>query len=184
MKPIFLIGYMGCGKSTLGKALDRGTDLQFIDLDNYIERRFHANIRDIFASRGEEAFRDMERRMLEEVSQFEDTVIGCGGGTPCYFDNMERMNASGTTVWLNASTGRLWERLRVGRRRRPLIASLSDDELRAFIDEQLAIRRPFYSQAQYEFDADRLDNAEMIEQSLIGFTDMLHIPLTPPNINP
>ncbi len=175
---------MGCGKSTLGKALDRSTELQFIDLDNYIERRFHANIRDIFASRGEEAFRDMERRMLEEVSQFEDTVVGCGGGTPCFFDNMERMNASGTTVWLNASTDRLWERLRVGRRRRPLIAALSDDELRAFIDEQLAIRHPYYTRAQYEFDADWLDNAEMIDQSLIRFTDMLRIPLTHPNIKP
>ena len=172
---------MGCGKSTLGKALDRRSDLQFIDLDYYIERRFHANIRDIFATRGEVAFRDMERRMLEEVSQFEDTVIGCGGGTPCYFDNMERMNASGTTVWLDASTERLWERLRVGRRRRPLIASLNADELRTFIDEQLAIRRPYYSRALYKFDADWLDNTEMIEQSLIRFADLLRIPLPQPN---
>lgn len=169
---------MGCGKSTLGTALCRRTNLQFIDLDTYIERRFHANIRDIFATRGEAAFRDLERRMLEEVSQFEDTIIGCGGGTPCYFDNMELMNAAGTTVWLNASAQRLWERLRLGRRRRPLIASLDDEQLRTYIDEQLSIRRPYYSRAQLEFNADWLDNAEMIARSVVQFSDLLRLPLT------
>lgn len=177
MNPIFLIGYMGSGKTTLGTALSRSCALQYIDLDNYIERRFHANIRDIFATRGEQAFRDIERRMLHEVSSFENTIISCGGGTPCFFDNMECMNTAGTTVWLNASPRRLWERLCVGRRRRPLIASLNDEELRTFIDAQLRERTPYYSRAHHIFDADWLDSREMISQSVTRFAEMLNIEL-------
>lgn len=84
MKPIFLIGYMGCGKSTLGRNVARMTGFQFIDLDNFIEARFHASVKEIFASRGEEGFRDIERRMLIETSDFQDVIVACGGGTPCF----------------------------------------------------------------------------------------------------
>lgn len=137
MQPIFIIGFMGSGKSTLGRALGRATGRTFIDLDNYIEQRFHANVRDIFASRGEEGFRDIERRMLREVSQFEDVIVACGGGTPCFYDNMEVMNAAGLTVMLDVSIDRLHSRLCLGRRRRPLIAAMTDDELRAYITQAL-----------------------------------------------
>lgn len=82
MKTIFLIGFMGCGKSTLGRALGRATSMEFIDLDHYIETRYHKNVREIFATEGEERFRDMERRMLREVGEFENVIIACGGGTP------------------------------------------------------------------------------------------------------
>lgn len=173
---------MGSGKSTLGRALGCATALRFIDLDTYIERRFHANVRDIFARRGEEGFRDLERRMLLEVSCFENVIVACGGGTPCAFDNMEVMNATGTTVWLNASDERLWQRLRLGKHRRPLIANLSDDELRDFISTQLVRRTPFYSKAQYTFDADRLDSREMIDSSVCAFCRMLQLPINDSSI--
>lgn len=166
MKPIFILGFMGCGKSTLGRALARATGKQFIDLDNYIEQRFHANVRDIFASRGEDGFRDVERRMLLEVSDFEDVIVACGGGTPCFFDNMERMNAAGLTVWLTATPETLHRRLCLGRHRRPLIAKKTDDELRQYIGETVAARSPFYSQAASTFSGDRLDDQAQIDESV------------------
>lgn len=113
---------MGCGKSTLARALAKYTGLQFIDLDNYIERRFMANVRDIFARYGEERFRDMEHRMLLEVADFENVIIACGGGTPCFHNNMEIINTHGTSIWLQASDSILHHRLVRGRHKRPLLA--------------------------------------------------------------
>lgn len=180
MKPIFLIGFMGSGKSTLGRALSDVSSLSFIDLDSYIECRFHANIRDIFASKGEAEFRNIERRMLIEVSEFEDVIVACGGGTPCFFDNIEVMNRAGTTVFLNASHQRLLERLKLGRRRRPLIASKTDEELSIYISEALAGRLPHYTKANATFSADRLDNKEQLDESVREFVARFNIPLKNP----
>lgn len=162
MKPIFLIGYMGCGKSTLGRNVAAITGMQFIDLDTYIETRFHANVRQIFDERGEDGFRDIERRMLHEVAEFEDVIIACGGGTPCFFDNMDYMNERGTTVLLNASLDRLFSRLKRGRHKRPLLAGKNDDELRQFIIDGLAARHPFYSRAAHRFESDLLESSSQI----------------------
>ncbi len=182
MRPIFLVGYMGSGKSTLGRALGDATGLQFIDLDTYIERRFHANIRDIFAERGEEGFRDIERRMVREVCEFEDVIVACGGGTPCFFDNMDVMNASGTTVFLRASTEKLHERLKLGRRRRPLIAAMNDDELLDYIMTALEKRMPHYGKASCEFCADYLDDAAMIRRSVREFAKRFGLPMKDGNV--
>lgn len=176
MRPIFLIGFMGAGKSTLGRALGRATGMTFIDLDSYIETRYHSNIRDIFATRGEQAFRDMERRMLEEVSDFEDVIIACGGGTPCFGDNMALMNSRGLTVLLEASIERLLQRLKAGRSRRPLIANLDDDALARFIASSIDKRMPHYGQAARRFDADRLDNREQIDTSVNDFITRFNLP--------
>ena len=169
MKPLFLIGFMGCGKSTLGKALGRVTTLQFIDLDKHIEARFHANIRDIFATRGEETFRDIERRMLREVGEFEDVVIACGGGTPCFHDNMDYMNSRGTTVWLDAGIDRTYTRLLAGRYKRPAIARLDDEGVMVFLQRSLRERHPFYSRAGSTFDSSRLDNRAEIDNTVEKF---------------
>ena len=101
MTRIILIGYMGAGKTTLGHALANRLQLQFIDLDLYIEERYRKTISQIFAERGEEGFRLIEQRMLHEVAEFEDVVISTGGGTPCFFDNIDYMNRQGTTVFLD-----------------------------------------------------------------------------------
>ena len=98
---IFLTGYMGAGKTTLGKAFAREMNVPFIDLDWYIEERFHKSIRELFTERGEASFRELERNMLHEVGEFEDVVVSTGGGTPCFFDNMEYMNGCGQTVFLD-----------------------------------------------------------------------------------
>lgn len=169
MKPIFLIGFMGSGKSTLGRALGAATGMQFIDLDAYIERRYHANVRDIFARHGEQGFRDIERRMLMEVSQFEDVIIACGGGTPCFFDNIDVMNAAGTTVLLEASDARLHQRLCRGRHKRPLIAAMSDDEILRYITTAQQARAPFYNRATVRFPSDFLDSREEIDRTVRQF---------------
>lgn len=109
---IFLTGYMGAGKTTLGKAFAREMSVPFIDLDWYIEERFHKSIRELFTERGEASFRELERNMLHEVGEFEDVVVSTGGGTPCFFDNMEYMNVAGrrcswmyTPIFCSAGSG-------------------------------------------------------------------------------
>ena len=177
MQPIFLIGYMGCGKSTMGRAVSQLTGVSFIDLDNYIEGRYHMSVKEIFAKHGEEGFRDIERRMLQEVADFEDVIVACGGGTPCFFDNMEYMNAHGTTVFLNTPIPRLHSRLMRGRHKRPLIANKSDEELLEFIKKALADRWEHYAKAQIEFSSERLESREEIENTAREFIELLSISL-------
>ena len=112
---IFLTGYMGAGKTTLGKALARELHIPFIDLDWYIEERFHKTVGELFSERGEASFRELEKNMLHEVGEFEDVVISTGGGAPCFFDNMEYMNRVGTTVFLDVDPKVLFSRLRVAK---------------------------------------------------------------------
>ena len=140
---IFLTGYMGAGKTTLGKAFARELNVPFIDLDWYIEERFHKSIRELFAERGEASFRELERSMLHEVSEFEDVIVSTGGGTPCFFDNMDYMNRHGQTVFLDVHPDILFNRLRVATRQRPILQGKTDEELRSFIVEALDKRAPF-----------------------------------------
>ena len=118
---IFLTGYMGAGKTTLGKAFARELNIPFIDLDWYIEERLHKSIRELFIERGEASFRELERTMLHEVAEFENVIISTGGGTPCFFDNMEYMNEHGQTVFLDVHPDVLFRRLRVATQQRPIL---------------------------------------------------------------
>lgn len=169
MRRILLIGYMGAGKTTLGRALADELGLQFIDLDLFIEERFRKTIREIFAERGEEEFRRIEQSMLHEVAEFEDVVISTGGGTPCFFDNIEYMNRQGTTVFLDVPVERLFIRLSIARSKRPLIKEKNDEELRIFIEEQLQKRMPYYSKAYHTFTADKLEDVKQIAESVAAF---------------
>lgn len=172
---IFLIGYMGAGKTTLGKAFSREEGLTFVDLDWYIEERFHKTIAQIFAERGEEGFRELERRMLHEVSEFEDVVIATGGGTPCHFDNMEHMNACGETVFLEVDVDVLFRRLKVAKQQRPLLAQKTDEELKEFIVSALAGRKPYYSKAKHIFRADELEDRQQIQNSVNALKKQLNL---------
>lgn len=158
MKRVFLIGYMGAGKTTLGKALAAEMGLEFIDLDHFIESRQHKTVKEIFAEVGEDGFRKIERASLEEVSQFEDIVISLGGGTPCFFDNMEVVNNAGISVYLKPTEEVLLMRLIKGKHKRPLLADKSDDEILQVIREQLAWREPYYLKANIVFEASHLEN--------------------------
>lgn len=157
---------MGAGKTTLGKAFAREMKVPFIDLDWYIEERFHKSIPELFTERGEEAFRELERRMLHEAGEFEDVVISTGGGTPCFFDNMDYMNRQGQTVFLDVHPDILFRRLRVATQQRPILQGKTDEELRAFIVEALGKRASFYEQARYRFDAGRLESRRQIAESV------------------
>ena len=175
MRRIFLIGYMGAGKTTLGRALAKDMNIQFIDMDSYIETRFCKTISKIFAEKGEDGFREIERRILHEVGDFEDVIISTGGGTPCFFDNIEYMNRQGATVFLDVPVERLFIRLSIARKKRPLIMGKSDEELRCFIAEQLAKRLPHYSKAKQKFTADRLEDVKQIEASVKEFLQQIEL---------
>ena len=156
MKRVFLIGYMGAGKTTVGKVLSERLGLSFIDLDHYIEGRYHKTVGQLFAERGEDEFRDIERRMLREVAMFEDILVSTGGGTPCFFDNMDFMNESGKTVYLKVSVDELAKRLEICKTTRPVLKGRSGDELKQFIDEKKQKREPFYTKASLVFDAENM----------------------------
>ena len=175
MRRIFLIGYMGAGKTTLGKAFARELGLTFIDLDWYIEERYRKTVQQLFAERSEEGFREIERRMLHEAAEFEDVVISAGGGTPCFFDNMEYMNAQGDTVFLSVDPKVLFRRLRIAKQQRPLLAQKTDEELMAFILEALEKRMPHYSKAKHTFCGDELEDKRQIQQSVDALRKQLGI---------
>jgi len=154
MKRIFLIGYMGAGKTTVGRNLSEKLGLSFIDMDYYIEGRFHKTVEQLFAEKGEESFRDIERRMLHEVAMFEDVLVSTGGGAPCFFDNMDFMNEVGTTVYLKVSVDELANRLEVCKNVRPVLQGRHGEALKTFISDSLKKREPFYNKAEVIFNAE------------------------------
>lgn len=164
---------MGAGKTTIGKALARELGLDFYDLDWYIEGRFRKKIPEIFADEGEAGFRELERLMLHEVAEFEDVVISCGGGTPCFFDNMDYMNQQADTVYLCAKPAVLKEHLLMGKSTRPLIQGKTPDELEAFIAESLEARRPFYEKAKHIFNIDVLYDREEIRRHVVAIAEIV-----------
>lgn len=161
---IVLVGYMCAGKTTVGKALAKELGRTFYDLDWYIEERFHKKVPQIFAEEGEAHFRDLERRMLHEVAEFENIVLSCGGGTPCFFDNMDYMNSVAETFYLKASPDTLCRHVAVSRGERPLLKGKSPEELHTFITEQLALRSPHYEKARHIVDINVLDTFEKINE--------------------
>lgn len=162
MKSIILTGYMCAGKTTIGRALAKELGLTFYDLDWYIEERFHTKVSKIFANEGEERFRDMEKRMLHEAAEFEDIVLSCGGGTPCFFDNIDYMNQTGETFYLKASPDTIVQHLALSRGERPLLKGKSPDELLEFVTRQLGEREPYYSKARHIIDVNVLDSFDKI----------------------
>lgn len=164
--PLFLIGFMGAGKTTLGRALEaRLPGWRYIDLDEEVERHAGMSVAKIFSLNGENAFRRMEHDALIRATSLASTIIGCGGGTPCFFDNMETMNRCGTTILLQARRSTLLRRLLEAQSRRPKLNGFTPAEVKKFITDTLAERMPYYSQAKYRFPSDRLENIAEIEAS-------------------
>lgn len=173
MQRIILIGYMGAGKTTVGKQLADNLGLMFYDLDWYITSRMHRTVAQIFEESGEEGFRKMEHNMLHEVAEFENVVLSCGGGTPCFFDNMDYLNQQGETVYLKATPEVLYAHLKMGKTVRPLLLNKTPEEVKAFVKEQLAQREPYYLKAKHVLDVNLLDSYDKIQTSVKNIKEML-----------
>ena len=166
MKPLFLVGYMGCGKSTIGRKLARALHLEFVDTDHRIEEREGATVIDIFHYEGEERFRTIEREVLEEVvATGQAAVVSTGGGLPAWGDNMARMNEVGRTIYLKRSAENIASRLSpYGRQKRPRLRGLNDEELVIFMREDMAKRDPYYSQAVQVVACEGKSDEEIIRE--------------------
>lgn len=167
MVRIFLIGYMGVGKTTIGRELAKKLNFEFVDLDHFIQNRYNKDITSIFEEEGEAKFREIENKTLREVATFENVVVSTGGGAPCFFDNMDIMNQSGLTIYLKATPELLTNRLITSNRdKRPLIKNKTEDELLQFISENIVKRDPFYSLAHLTFESDELVDKSEIDKYL------------------
>ncbi|HBV49179.1 MAG TPA: shikimate kinase [Alistipes sp.] len=168
MRPLFLVGYMGCGKSTLARKIARRLGVEAVDTDRVVEEREGATVADIFRYEGEQRFREVEREVLERLIADPATrVVSTGGGLPLWRDNMARMNEVGTTVYLRRSAEQIARRLSpYGRQKRPRLRGLSDGELVGFMARDIAEREPCYAQARWVFDCDALSDDEVAEKIL------------------
>ena len=166
---------MGSGKTTVGKALSKETGMMFYDLDWYIESRMHKTISRLFAERGEDSFRKMEYNMLHEVAEFEDVIISCGGGTPCFFDNIDYLNRQGDVVYLKASPETLYKHLLMAKVERPLLKDKSPEELTQYITGHLKERAPFYEKARYTVDVTVLDDYDKIKITVATLRSLLNL---------
>lgn len=161
---IFLVGFMGCGKSTKAKQLASRLNCPVIDIDAVIVEREGKTIAEYFEIQGESGFRNLERETLRTYDYPETCVVATGGGLPCFFDNMEWMNENGATVYLQMEPAQLVSRLH-NRQKRPLIKDMDDEQLLAFINTKLAERNPFYNKAKLIINSFDLD-AETLEQKI------------------
>ena len=171
---LYLVGYMGSGKSSVGKRLANRLDLDFYDLDKMIEDYANAPISQIFRESGEESFRSLENHMLNKVMEMDNLVIATGGGTPCHSDNMTKILDHGLVVYLNLPVHKLIKRVKQGGQHRPLIAGKSDEELWDYVEQHFATRKETYERAHELINADRV-NAALLDAIKNAFLDRLDV---------
>ena len=145
---VFLVGFMGSGKTHWGKIWAVNTRRSFIDLDEIIEKAAGKSIADIFEAKGEDHFREIEAAALRSCDAVKNSIIACGGGTPCFYNNMEWMNGHGTTIYISCTVPEILQRVKLELQKRPLIKKLNKAELVFFIEQKLKEREPFYEQAK------------------------------------
>jgi shikimate kinase len=161
---IFLIGFMGCGKTTWGRKLSDKLHLPFFDLDQKIVEHEGKSIPDIFTTEGEEYFRLLEKDVLHLlVENHESFVMATGGGTPCFYNNIDYLKKKGVTVWLNCSIDCLHKRLAEGKAERPLLKSVSDNDLKSYIIRKYSNRKIFYQQANVSLNEEELTIDKLVE---------------------
>lgn len=166
---IYLIGFMGAGKSTIGAALAHQLGYNWVDTDQLIELQQQQSIASIFAEKGETHFRQLEKNLLaQDLANKTQLVVATGGGMPCFFDNLATMQQQGITIYLDVQPAILAQRLWQQKAQRPIIAACSTfDELLYSIEQRLAQRQVYYTQAQYRIDAEQ--NIEQIIVAIIYF---------------
>lgn len=154
---IYLIGLPGSGKSTIGRILAHKLNYSYFDMDDAICDQEKKTIEDIFATKGENYFRELEHSILKESFGMKNTIVSTGGGAPCFFDNMEQMKKHGLTIYINPGVEELTNRLlSQGRENRPLLKGKSDKQLKDFLDIKTKERTPYYNQAKIIFSKDTL----------------------------
>jgi len=159
---IYIIGFMGCGKSTSGKLLAQHLHYEFIDLDILFQTKFKMNIPAYFEKFGEEAFRKSEYELLREIDITKNLVVATGGGTPCFSDNMEYLKSTGITVYLQLTPALLYKRLASSHTVRPLVTGKKPDELKAWIEDSVKERTVYYKKAHVIIDARNLSQSLLI----------------------
>jgi shikimate kinase len=162
-KNYFLIGFMGTGKSHWGKLWAAANKLTFVDLDELIENAEKTTIAEIFDTKGEDYFRNLEKEVLRKCGELENTLIACGGGTPCFYDNMQWMNDHGVTIFIRSRSVEIFDRVMEEKDKRPLLKKLNEGELLFYIEQKLKEREPFYSQAQIKVESDSLNENSFAE---------------------
>jgi len=162
---VFLIGFMGSGKTYWGRLLSQKLSIPFFDLDEQVTTHAGKTIPELFAEQGEEQFRLMEKDLLHIITESHDSfVMACGGGSPCFFNNIDYMNRAGTTIWINTPLETLFKRLVDEKVQRPLIRDLSDDQLKGFIIKKFADRKIYYEQADVIVDDEPVELDKLIEK--------------------
>jgi shikimate kinase len=162
---LFLIGLPGSGKSTIGHKLSKLLKLKLIDTDEEIIKKENSSIEDIFKNKGEAYFRQLEKETLHEVIKIDNSIISTGGGTPCFFDNMETINKSGISIFLNVPLEEISKRLlSSGSKNRPLMLGKSPEQLMEFLKEKIKERGPFYRKASIEFQQRKLSPKDIVSK--------------------
>ncbi len=154
---------MGSGKSHWGKRLAQLLHWQFIDLDTFIEQQEGTRIARLFEQHGEAHFRALEKKYLEKIATLNEAVIAAGGGTPCFYDNMQLMNRTGETYYMKAKIETIMTRVIKGKSKRPLLKGKTPAELPAFFEGQLKVREPFYLQARHVVEVEKLEGGDLKE---------------------
>ncbi len=176
---IILIGFMSSGKSTIGKILADSLNFKFYDIDDIFEERYKISINDFFEKFGEPKFRELEHLLLKQTLEEDNSVISCGGGTPCFFDNIKLINNNGVSVYLKLNSRILFERLNKTRKKRPLLSGLTYDNLEKYISENLIKREPFYNQAQIIIDIENIQPEDFVKHLKLQFEkNNLILPIT------
>ena len=161
---IFLLGFMGSGKSTLGKKLAKKLDLPFFDLDKYIEEYTGVTISEIFKAKGELHFRELETQLLTKlISNNNRYLIAVGGGAPCFNNNIDLINNNGTSIYLKYNVGILASRLFIAKAERPLIANKTKEELVDFISKLLSEREQFYTQSKIVVEGNNINPKQVLD---------------------
>lgn len=164
---IFIIGYMLCGKTTIGKKLAKRLSYSFVDTDSFIENKYHYSVEDIFRNFSEKVFRNMETEVLNEIIlQQDDIVVATGGGLPCFNDNMKTIKNNGTSIYLKMTDEQILSRLKQSKHKRPLLKDLSFEEQQKFICSNLKDREKFYLQADFITNGLNCDIEDIIKKAL------------------
>lgn len=161
---VYLIGFMGAGKSTIGRLWAKESRRTFYDLDDLVSQSEGRTVKELFIKRGEAYFREIERYVLHQTFKFSNAIVALGGGTPCFFDNMKLVNQYGQSVYLKLSPDYLFSRLKASHNQRPLLDNKDDQQLRLFIEQTLQKREQFYNQAQNILDTNNHSVYQTVEE--------------------